>query len=217
MKSLDTGDLDSASNYARQAESFDPRFSNLRQQADRAIEQRRHDEEMALRSSEREREAYSQHQKDMAETVIERERDNNLQEVCNSIDHEVEKLADLNMKLVMLELGAMADQVHPDVEIVIVENSRSRYKGDVKEAGDPAEEVLDEARERAQRIVELQARRDQLNGKAAWTQQQRAWLRDHIYVVGPDADYSVRKSIATAHGQTDFSSLNKMPAFAGCE
>jgi tetratricopeptide (TPR) repeat protein len=217
-QSLDARDLDSASNYAHQAEAYDSRFATLRERIDRAIEQRRHDEAMEQLSVARNQKSHLQQHKDASETVIEREHDITIQAVCNSIDHELGELSELDMQVVWLDLGAIAHLEEPEVPAALVTPQVKRNPAENPQ--DPIEEspedVLEEVRYHLGRLANLEERLDELNGKKEWTEEQRKWALNHLYIVGANNAYAVNSSDSTTHGQTDFSSFSKMPAFAKC-
>lgn len=124
-------------------------------------------------------------------------------ELCSSLDDETRELHAVNLRIVQLHISALGKLLHVPVALW-------------GEAEEPPEDVLREAREHLQKIASINEQIDVLSGKKAWTERQRAWVRQHIYVASPAGNYAVNGSVATARGQTDFSSLIKMPVFAGC-
>jgi hypothetical protein len=125
-------------------------------------------------------------------------------ERCRALDGELAEMAAIDLKIVALEMEALGKLIRVPVGIW-------------EEADEPPEDVLREAREHLERIASLAEEIDELNGKKAWSERQRDWAREHIYVASASTKYDVIRSVGTAHGQTDFASLTARPAFIGCE
>jgi hypothetical protein len=130
--------------------------------------------------------------------------DQAIRERCSALHGELAEMAAVDLKVVALDLEALGKLLRVPLGIW-------------EDADEPPEEVLREAREHLERITSLAEEVDELNGKAAWSARQRDWVREHIYVASASANYGVIRSVDTAHGRTDFSSLEARPAFRGCE
>jgi hypothetical protein len=128
--------------------------------------------------------------------------------LCRNLDGELDRLGRANLRIVGIEMDALGKlTVRVPVAVLI---------GGAYEASEPPEDVLDEAREALLRVAKVSEQIDELNGKRAWSDQERRWVLNHVYVATPTGNYNVSTSDRTAYGQTAFEDLRRMPAFQGC-
>lgn len=128
----------------------------------------------------------------------------NLGALCRSLHDEMQDMHAIDLEIVELELDALGEVLQVPLGVW------EQYQ-------DPPEDVLNAAQEHLRNIVAITDQVNELNGKTAWTAQQRDWVLKHAYVATPSRQYDVIASDSPARGQTDFSALKKMPKFPNCE